>query len=126
MFKNSLYIIALFLTTACSSISKVETEPVAIHSIVNDPETVLVDVRIPEQYKAGTAQNAINIPLADLENNLDFLSKQKKVVVFCNKGKQADQAMELLKKKGFTNVYDGTTWKNVRAIIQEKEVKKND
>ncbi|WP_435523057.1 hypothetical protein [Chryseobacterium indoltheticum] len=41
-------------------------------------------------------------------------------MVFCNKGIQADQAVEILKKNG-VEVYDGTTWKNVKAIQQEKQ-----
>ncbi len=80
----------------------------------------MVDVRIPEQYKEGTADNAVNIPLAEIENNIDFLKKQKNVVVFCNRGIQADKAIEILKKNGVEHVYDGTTWKNVKAIQHTK------
>ena len=45
------------------------------------------------------------------------------MVVFCNRGRQSDLAIELLEKKGLTNVYDGTTWQNVRAIQQENNKK---
>lgn len=91
-----------------------------IKEVVKSPETTLVDVRIPEQYNEATAKNAVNIPLADIENHLDFFRKQKQVVVFCNRGRQADEAIEKLKKHGITNVYDGVTWKNVKAIQEEK------
>jgi len=74
----------------------------------------LVDVRIPEQFAEATAENAINIPLAEIENRSSEL-KGKKVVVFCNKGIQADQAVEILKKNG-VEVYDGTSLQNVKAI----------
>jgi rhodanese-related sulfurtransferase len=46
--------------------------------------------------------------------------KGKKVVVFCNKGIQADQAMEILKKNG-VEAYDGTSLQNVKAIQDEKQ-----
>ena len=97
-----------------------------IKEIVMDDETLLVDVRMPEEFSAQTASDkAINIPLAELENNLDTIKSHKKVVVFCNKGRQADQAMEILLKNGLTNVYDGSTWQNVRAIIQESDTNKD-
>ncbi len=95
-----------------------KTPEVNIKEVVKSSDVTLVDVRVPEQYAEGTAKNAINIPLAEIENSAEAL-KGKKVVVFCNKGMQADQAIEILKKKG-VEVYDGTTWKNVKAIQEEK------
>jgi len=112
------YIFASVLAlTACKSSYTVITPKPNIKEVVNSTDVTLVDVRIPEQYEAGTAKGAINIPLAEIQNNIDSL-KGKKVVVFCNKGIQADQAMEILKKNG-VEAYDGTTWKNVNAIQDE-------
>lgn len=108
------HIFAILLTSAlalsaCKTSSTAAAPKTDIKQIVNSPDVVLVDVRIPEQYTAGTAKNAVNIPLAEIQNNIDAL-KGKKVVVFCNKGIQADQAMEILKKNG-VDAYDGTNWK---------------
>jgi rhodanese-related sulfurtransferase len=114
------YFIAIILTlTACKTTSTSLTQKVDIREMVNSPDVTLVDVRIPEQYEAGTAKGAINIPLAEIQNNMDSL-KGKKVVVFCNKGIQADQAMEILKKNG-VEAYDGTSLQNVKAIQDEKQ-----
>ncbi|WP_292009854.1 rhodanese-like domain-containing protein [Chryseobacterium sp.] len=121
--KRSIWGIILAASFALYSCKTSASEHVAkgnIKEIVNSPEATLVDVRIPEQYKAGTANNAVNIPLAEIENNIDFFKKQKNVVVFCNRGIQADKAIEILKKNGVENLYDGTTWKNVKAIQNEK------
>ena len=87
---------------------------------VQNSETTFVDVRVPEQFKENTVKNAVNIPLAEVENNLEFFRKQKKVVVFCNSGNQSNQALEILKKNGITNVYDGKTVNNVEEIKSEK------
>ncbi|MGN7755859.1 rhodanese-like domain-containing protein [Chryseobacterium sp. 22532] len=114
------YFIAIILTlTSCKTTSTSLTQKVDIREMVNSPDVTLVDVRIPEQYEAGTAKGAINIPLAEIQNNMDSL-KGKKVVVFCNKGIQADQAMEILKKNG-VEAYDGTSLQNVKAIQDEKQ-----
>lgn len=85
-----------------------------IGEVVNSPNVTIVDVRIPEQFQEATAKNAINIPLAEIESRSSEL-QGKKVVVFCNKGIQADDAVKILKKNG-VEVYDGTTLDNVKAI----------
>ncbi|MGN7866406.1 rhodanese-like domain-containing protein [Chryseobacterium sp. 22458] len=117
-------IVALACTvSACTTAHVADVPKASIKEVVNSSDVMLVDVRIPEQYAAGTAKNATNIPLAELQNNIENL-KGKKVVVFCNKGIQADQAMEILKKNG-VEAYDGTTWKNVKAIQDETNKKAN-
>ena len=54
--------------------------------------------------------------MATIEDNIDFFKNQKKVVLFCNKGVQAKQALEILKKHGVENVYYGKTLDNVEAV----------
>lgn len=117
---GALILISVFALNSCKTKAVAENGiKTNIKEVVKSSDVMLVDVRIPEQYAEATANNAVNIPLAELQNNIDTL-KGKKVVVFCNKGIQADKAVEILKKNG-VDVYDGTTWKNVKAIQQEKQ-----
>lgn len=116
----SLLIVAMLLgSCATAKPSENYTQP-NLKAIVNNPETTLVDVRIPEQFEERTAPNAVNIPLASIEDNIDFFKKQKKVVIFCNSGAQATKAVEILKKNGVENVYYGKTLKNIEAIQNQK------
>mgnify|MGYP001796821158 CR=1 FL=1 len=113
--------VVLILFISCAAKVPVQVNQRAdMEEIVNNPETTLVDVRIPEQFAEKTAAGAINIPLAKIEDNIDFFKKQQKVVIFCNSGFQANQAVELLKKNGVQNVYDAKTLKNVDALQHEK------
>lgn len=114
-------LISVLALNSCKTTYSAEASKANIKEVVNSSDVTLVDVRIPEQYAAGTAKNAINIPLAEIQNNIETL-KGKKVVVFCNKGVQADQAMEILKKNG-VEAYDGTSWKNVKGIQDETDKK---
>lgn len=108
-------LVAFFSLNACKTVSVQQNAPKTdIKELVKNSETILVDVRIPEQYAEGTAKDAINIPLAEIQNKAESL-KGKKVVVFCNKGIQADDAVEILKKNG-VEVYDGTSLQNIKAI----------
>ncbi|MEN6546743.1 MAG: metalloregulator ArsR/SmtB family transcription factor [Armatimonadia bacterium] len=66
-------------------------------------ESVLVDVRPKEEYDAGHIPSAISIPLAELDQRLEELPKEKLIVVYC-RGTYcflALQAVELLRQKGF-------------------------
>jgi rhodanese-related sulfurtransferase len=117
-----LFLTSFLVLSACGTVKTAEVSKVNMKEVVNSSDVTLVDVRIPEQYAEETAKDAINIPLAEIHDNIETL-KGKKVVVFCNKGMQADQAFEILKKSG-VEVYDGTTWKNVKAIQEEKSTEK--
>jgi rhodanese-related sulfurtransferase len=112
------FIALVFILNSCKTHPSATLPDRNIREVVNSRDVVLIDVRVPEQYAEGTANNAINIPLAEIPEKAESL-KGKKVVVFCNKGIQADQAMEILNKKGI-EAYDGTTWKNVKAIQDER------
>lgn len=119
--RNLLQLFFLITVFSCTAVKPVvEDTLIIVKELVKDPETALVDVRVPEQFTEGSAANAVNIPLATIENNLDFFRKQKNTVIFCNTGRQANEAMTVLKKNGIKNVHYGKTLKNVKAIQAEK------
>ncbi len=109
--------IAGFAAVSCTTaVHNVEVQRPNMVEMVNSPETTLVDVRIPAEFEQKTAKNAVNIPLAEIENNLEFFRKQKQVVVFCNRGLQAQSALDILRKHGIENVVSAKTLENVSAI----------
>lgn len=65
----------------------------------------LIDVRTPEEYIAGHAKGAINIPLATIQRG-DFskISKTKPIYVYCNSGIRAGEAQTILEQNGYKNV----------------------
>lgn len=74
---------------------------------VNHENGIFVDIRGNEQFDNGHIVNSLNIPLADLENNLKKLAKAKKkpVIVVCQIGQSAIKGAKLLKDKEFDSVY---------------------
>ena len=120
-FKNLFIVgaVILALSSCKTAVTAPQNSRAEVKEMVKNPEATLVDVRIAEQFAEKTALGAINIPLASIEENLDFFRKQKQIVIFCNSGKQAAQAVEILKKNGIQNVYDAKTLKNVNAINNE-------
>ncbi|WP_156108467.1 rhodanese-like domain-containing protein [Campylobacter sputorum] len=75
---------------------------------MSNPDSVIIDVRIKDQFNAGHIDGALNIPLADIDANMDkFKSLNgKKIIFYCNTGKQSGQAAKKLEEKGIQNVFN--------------------
>ena len=67
-------------------------------------DTILLDVRLPEEVKEGAITGSVNIPAADVDQNLAKLPMEKKIVIYCNTGTQSEMAYHTLKGKGYKNV----------------------
>lgn len=70
---------------------------------INREKAVVVDVREAEEYVTGHITNAKNIPLAQLDERLPLVAKNKSVpvVLVCEKGARAVRAEAMAKKLGY-------------------------
>lgn len=71
---------------------------------VKEGKTLIIDVRPSPEYEAGHIAESISIPNDELKQNIDKLSKDKEIVVYCRGPlcARADDAIEVLHKNGFT------------------------
>lgn len=69
---------------------------------------LLLDVRTPGEFAGGSIAGAINIDYtaADFSQQIDGLSKDKPVYLFCQSGGRSGKALKLLTEKGFPEVYN--------------------
>ena len=75
------------------------------HEMISKKDVIILDVREDNEFNQGHLENAINIPLEDLEKRLNELNKDNKIIVYCLSGTRADIALEILEKNGFNNIY---------------------
>jgi rhodanese-related sulfurtransferase len=77
-------------------------------TLMNEPNTVILDVRTREEYKDGHIPHAtlINFHDQNFSQELDSLDKSKTYLVYCAAGGRSSQASTLLTQKGFKNVYN--------------------
>lgn len=63
----------------------------------------LIDVRTPEEYRAGHIPGAINIPLQQFQQRFAELSvyRDKEVVMYCESGMRASRGGGWLESQGF-------------------------
>jgi phage shock protein E len=81
-----------------------------------DNGALIVDVRTPEEFASGHYENAVNIPLVELESKIDlFGDKDNKIVVYCRVGNRSGKAEDILKKNGYKNVVNGGGLKDMQV-----------
>jgi rhodanese-related sulfurtransferase len=74
--------------------------------LINKEDGVVLDIRERKDFEKGHVVDAINIPLAKLTERAVELDKKKEVpiIVVCQHGQHAGEAVKLLQAKGFANV----------------------
>lgn len=86
----------------------------SIREIIKQNETVIVDVRTPQEFSGGSVANSINIPLQELPNRVGDLTKiNGSIVLCCASGGRSSIATQMLQGQGFRNVYNGGGWMDV-------------
>ena len=92
----------------CRPFSQLQTKQPKAEIVQNELQNntaLLIDVREPDEFAVGHAENAKNIPLGDIEaGKLTEATKTVKVYVYCRSGKRAGVAKTALEKQGYTNV----------------------
>lgn len=74
----------------------------------NDKNAILIDVRSPQEYKEGHLGLSINIPLYDLERDIDNIlnkDKTKTIILYCQSGNRSNKALQILKDRNYKNLY---------------------
>ncbi len=65
----------------------------------------LIDVREEHEVDIATIGGEW-IRMGDVMDNIDKISKNKKVVVYCRSGKRSGAITQALDEKGFTNIHN--------------------
>jgi peroxiredoxin family protein/rhodanese-related sulfurtransferase/TusA-related sulfurtransferase len=73
---------------------------------INLDDSVLVDVRTPEEFSLGSIAEAINVPLDTLRGRLHELPRDKKIYIICQVGLRGYLAARILNQQGFKEVYN--------------------
>lgn len=120
-----LLLIAAVLFTACQSTPTRKTDalitvkqgvsemaPKEARPAVEAAYAQFIDVRTPEEYNAGHAAHARNIPLDTLPQSLDKLERNEPVYLICQTGVRSMKAAQMLNEAGFrqtVSIVGGTT-----------------
>jgi rhodanese-related sulfurtransferase len=86
----------------------VNVTPGAAVPIINKDDTVILDIRETNEIKDGKINDAIHIPLTNINNRLSEMDKHKdqNVVVYCRSGHRSSSVCRMLTGRGFEKVYN--------------------
>ena len=73
-------------------------------TLTGESEVEIIDVRNATEFNAGHVKGAKHVFVGTILNQLDKISRNKKVVIHCQSGARAAIAYSLLAKEGYTNV----------------------
>lgn len=81
-----------------------------------------IDTREPEEYHRRHVPGAINIPyrlfrVDRTPHELKNINLNARLLIYCNNGQRADDALAILQGRGFTNVIDVTDERSVRKAL---------
>ncbi|KXG10019.1 Sulfurtransferase TusA [Anoxybacillus sp. P3H1B] len=73
---------------------------------LNEANTTVLDVREQAEYAFGHIPGALSLPLGELEQKMDQISKESHVYVICRTGNRSDLAAQKLMEYGFLHVWN--------------------
>lgn len=101
--------------------------PVRAVTLMNEEDSVIVDVREAKEFNEGHIEKAINLPFEKLTDRMGELEKfkNKTLLVTCRTGARSAMACEKLSKQGFGNLYCMETgidgWKEANLPMTKKK-----
>lgn len=85
-----------------------EVDATGAVQLINHDNAIVLDVREANEFSTGHIANARHIPVGQLANSLKTLEKFKDqaIVVNCRSGARSASACSILRKNGFTRVFN--------------------
>ena len=105
-----------FVDTGAIKVPAVPVLPVAeVKKTLTQPNTVLLDVRTPEEYAAGHLSGAqnLNFNAPDFAARLSRLDPNKVYVLYCRSGNRSNQAGLVMQDKGFQKVLNAGSYEKL-------------
>lgn len=83
-------------------------EPKDFLQKLKNSNSILIDVRTPEEFETGHIKNAIDLDYrnAYFSDKIRKLDPSKTYMIYCRSGKRSASTVDSLKNLGFTHLYD--------------------
>lgn len=100
--------------------------PLAATQTMNSDDTVVLDVREEAEYKQGHLANAVHVPLGQLAKRVGELEpyRDRPIVTYCRTGNRSNTAAALLRRHGFSSVFNLAggivAWQNANLPVTKK------
>ncbi|NYT04134.1 MAG: rhodanese-like domain-containing protein [Candidatus Methanofastidiosa archaeon] len=113
--ENTYFAVQSNLVTLIDRIAEDTGSPAVPYTLINSSQLkqliasgeplFIIDVRNPDEYRAGHIPGAINITGIELGSVLSSIPRDRKIIVYCSTSQAAITNAQFLANKGFANVY---------------------
>lgn len=114
---QALALAALLALTGCTADATVGAPSPTQQAPQQAAENVTyIDVRTPEEYRQGHVEGALNLDIQQegFIDELGKLDKGRKYLVYCRSGNRSEQAVEIMRGLGFTDVANAGAYETLR------------
>jgi len=73
--------------------------------LINDPGTVIVDIRDKVSFQTGNIPNSINLSNENIDDFLDSTDRKAPLLIYCYQGINSEDAAEYFVNNGFHTVF---------------------
>lgn len=111
---------ALLAFAASAGASEID-RPAALAAL-QEPGTVLIDVRTAEEYRQGALPGSIRIEPHEIGQRIASVAPDKDtpVVLYCRTGRRSGNALETLQRLGYREVINAGGYDELHEIVQPK------
>jgi len=88
-------------------------------------DSIVIDVRTPQEFKSGHIENSINIEWEKISSVNNSIKKEKKIYLYCRSGNRSQKATDILIKLGYNNVENLGSLSDAANFLNTKVVKEN-
>ena len=74
--------------------------------LAQNKSAMLIDVREPHEFRAGSIPRAVNMPLSSLRSAMHDIPMDREVFVYCKSGMRSKKAAALISKAGHRQIYN--------------------
>lgn len=87
-------------------------------------QSLWIDVRTAEEFKAGHLEGAINIPYDEIEHKITAVAADKAadIQLYCRSGRRSGIALETLRGMGYSKVTNAGAYEQ----LKQKQPKSNE
>lgn len=126
-FKNIFSSLILLVSLSACSQNNVQKISAKEYNRLNaDNKIAVYDVRTTDEFTAGHIPNAVNSNWLDgsFTKEISHLDPKKPIIVYCKSGGRSAKAVQALREKGFTTIYELDGGYDKYVLEAEKTTKK--
>lgn len=112
-------LLLLLMMAVAGAASAGEIDRSAALAALQNPETLLIDVRTAEEFNQGALPGALRIETADLAGRITSIAPDRDapIVLYCRSGRRSSAAQDLLQDMGYTRVINAGGYQQLRDVV---------